>query len=72
MHFFELTNREAYEYMTQFVVNGDDKTYIEQDEARKLFKKIPRKEFNTYVTQFVKAIGDAFVNPPSEKESEGQ
>lgn len=69
MHFFELTNREAYEYMTHFCLNGSEDTYLEPEQARKLFKKIPRKEFDKYVTQFVKAIGDAFVPPPNGADS---
>jgi hypothetical protein len=69
MNFLELTNIEAYNYMTQFCLNGDDNSYLSQQDARKLFKQIPRKEFTKYVTEFIKSVGDAFVNPPSERES---
>lgn len=62
MYILEMTNKEAYDYMCQFIVNGDN-TYLSQMEARKLFKKIPRKELEDYIHKFMKAIGDAFVNP---------
>ena len=69
MHFFEMTNKQAYDYMLKFCVNGNGE-YMTVDEARKEFKKIPRKEFGTHVSAFIKAIGEAFVNPPSGADSE--
>lgn len=62
MHFMELTNKQAYEYMTQFVVNENGE-YLSQDEARKLFKQVKRKDFTDYVVQFIKAVGESFVPP---------
>lgn len=69
MHFLELNNKEMYEYMCQFVVNGND-SYLSVEDARKKFKTIPRKEFQAYITQFMKAVGEAFVNPPNGAVSE--
>lgn len=68
MYFLQLTNKEAYDYMCHFVMNGED-TYLSVEDARKKFKSIPRKEFQKYINQFMKAVGDAFVNPPSGAES---
>lgn len=62
--YFQLTNKEAYDYMCNFVMNGTG-VYLTIDESRAKFKKIPQKEFNGYITQFMKAVSDAFVNPPS-------
>ena len=69
MHFFEMTNKQAYDYMLKFCVkeNGE---YMTVDEARKEFKRIPRKESGAHVSAFIKAIGEAFVNPPSGADSE--
>jgi hypothetical protein len=71
IHFFELTNRIAYDYMVQFVSDGNG-SYLSVDDARKKFKTIPRKELSNYIVKFVKAIGDAFVNPPNGAELEDQ
>lgn len=71
MHFGELTRKEAYDYMTQFVV--DEKgNYIAQEDARKLFKKVSAKELPDYITQFYKAINGAFVNPTNGATSDEQ
>lgn len=64
MNFLELSNKEAYDYMVQFVVDENGEL-ISSTDARKLFKKIPRKELSGYIVSFLKAVGDAFVNPPS-------
>jgi len=50
--------------MVQFVVD-DQGAYLSTLDARKLFKKIPRKELGDYIVSFLKAVGNAFVNPPS-------
>lgn len=68
MHILELTKKEAYDYMVQFVVD-ENGNYIPIPEARKLFKKVKSKELGTYVNQFLKAVGDAFVNPTNGAES---
>lgn len=71
MHLSELTNRDAYNYITQFVSDGNG-TYLSQEEARKLFKNVPRKDFEKYVTQFFNSLRDAFVNPQNKRDLEGQ
>lgn len=71
MHFSELTRKEVYDYMVKFCKNGND-TYLSDIEARKLFKTIPSKDLGTYITQFFKAVSEAFVNPRSEGTLEGQ
>lgn len=71
MHFGEMTRKEVYDYMVQFVTNGND-AYLPVEEARKLFKKVPSKELSNYITQFFKAVSDAFVNPPNGATSDGQ
>lgn len=71
MYFLEMTNKEVYDYMCHFVMNGDN-SYLSKEEARKKFKTIPRKEFDIYIQKFMKAVGDAFVNPPSGAVSDDQ
>lgn len=71
MHFAEMSKKEVYDYMVQFVLNGDN-SYLPVEEARKLFKKIPAKELNSHITQFFKAVSEAFVSPQSAGTSEGQ
>ena len=61
---FESTDKEVYLKMCEFVV-GEDSQYIGVDAARKLFKGIPRKELSTYIMDFLRAIGEAFVSPTS-------
>jgi N-dimethylarginine dimethylaminohydrolase len=69
MYFLQITNKEAYDYMCNFVMNGEN-TYLSVDEARKKFKSIPRKEFQIYISKFMKAVGDAFVNPTNGADSD--
>lgn len=71
MNFLQITNKEAYDYMCQFVQNGTG-TYLSTKEARAKFKRIARKEFQSYVDAFIKAVGEAYVNPPSGAESDGR
>jgi len=61
---FESTDREVYLKMCDFVVN-DIGEYVGIEEARKLFKGVPRKELSKYILDFIKAIGEAFVPPTS-------
>lgn len=67
--YFQLTDKECYDYMCNFVMNGTG-VYLSVEEARKKFKKIPFKEFNGYATQFMKAVENAFVPPPNGEESD--
>ena len=64
MNFMELSRKEAYDYLVQFVVNEQGEP-LPVSEARALFKKVPRKELDDYIMKFLKAVGDAFVNPPN-------
>lgn len=63
-HLNELKASEIYDYLCQFVI-GADGEYLPAEEARKLFKKIPRGQFSDYISAFYRAITDAFVNPTS-------
>jgi len=59
---FESTDKEVYLKMCEFVVDENGE-YIGVDAARKLFNKIPGEELSTYIMDFLKAIGEAFVPP---------
>lgn len=61
-HFAELSDGKRYHYLCQFVVN-DKGEYMDEKDARKLFKDIPRTELLEYFSRFTDAINDAFVNP---------
>lgn len=61
---FQGTDSEVYLKMCLFVVN-DKGEYVGEKEARKMFKGIPRKELAGYINDFLKAINEAFVSPPS-------
>jgi N-dimethylarginine dimethylaminohydrolase len=69
MYFLNITKKEAYDYMCNFVMNGEN-TYLSIEDAKKRFKKIPSKELNTYVSKFLKAVNDAFVNPTKGADSD--
>ena len=56
---------EIYNKMLLFVVDENDQ-YLEEKEARKLFKSIPKKEWIDCIAQFTKSINEAFVNPTKE------
>lgn len=61
-HFSDLTNLELYEVMLKFVVDENEQPLPIED-ARKLFKGVKKSEWLDYVTAFMKAINEAFVNP---------
>jgi hypothetical protein len=63
-NFNDLSHVEIYEKMLNFVVD-DEGNPIDIEQAKKLFKKIKKKEWPEYVTAFMKAITEAFVNPTS-------
>ena len=69
MNLGTITKKELYDYMTQFVLNGSDDTYLSQQDARKLFKKIPAKELSSYIVEFFTVVNNAFVNPTNGAES---
>lgn len=62
LNFSQLTNKEMYELMLNFVVDEKDEP-IEENKARKLFLKVPPNEWLDYIETFAKAITSAFVNP---------
>lgn len=62
MNFYELTQKELYNLMLQFVVNEQEE-YVSVEDARKLFKTVKKEEWGDYVSQFHSAITNAFVNP---------
>lgn len=50
--------------MLLFVVD-DENQPVGVEAAKKLFRKVPKKEWDSYVSAFYKAIGEAFVSPTS-------
>jgi len=63
-NFSKLSNAEMYEKMLLFVVDDNGEPVTVED-ARKLFKKVPKKEWADYVANFFTAVKDAFVSPTS-------
>ncbi len=61
-HYCEMSNKDMYEFMTNFLVDENGE-YLTPEQARKVFKKLPKGEWPEYVAQFRKAVGDAFVSP---------
>ncbi len=64
-YLLDCTDKEVYDKMLEFVVDDEGK-YVGRDRARKLFKNVPRGELGSYIREFVKGIGDAFVNPTND------
>jgi len=63
-NFSEMTNKEIYDKMLLFVVDENEQP-VTVERARQMFKEVPKKEWLEYVSQFMAAIKDAFVNPTS-------
>ena len=63
-YYWELTNSEMYEKMLHFVVD-EEGNEVSHEQARKLFKKIPKKEWQKYLDTFYTLVCDAFVSPTS-------
>ena len=63
-NFEKLSQKEVYEKLLLFVTDEDGKE-LSVDEARAVFKGIPKAEWLAVVTDFVKAVNNAFVNPTS-------
>jgi len=61
-NFDKLSQKEVYEKLLLFVTDEEGKE-LSVDEARAVFKSIPKAEWLEVVTEFVKAVNDAFVNP---------
>lgn len=58
----DMSNKDVYDKMIHFVVDENGE-YLSVDDARKLFKKIPKKEWNQHVSNFYQSITEAFVSP---------
>lgn len=63
-HFGEMSNSELYSIMLKFVVDENEQP-VSVEDARKMFKGVKKSEWLGYVTAFMKAINEAFVNPTS-------
>ena len=62
INFESLSNVDIYEKMLCFLANSEGEI-VAKEEARKVFKKIPKKQWSECQELFIKAINDAFVNP---------
>ena len=63
-NFGELTQAEIYNKMLQFVVDENDQP-VTVEQARAMFKGVPKAEWGEYITSFITAVKDAYVNPTS-------
>jgi hypothetical protein len=63
-NFDKMPQKEVYGLMLQFVADEAGNALSIED-ARKQFKKVPKSEWIECISDFVKAIEDAFVNPTS-------
>lgn len=61
-NFEKLTQTDMYNYLLKFVEDENGKP-LPEEEARALFKNIPRSEWLEYLTNFITGMRDAFVNP---------
>lgn len=61
-NFEKIPQRELYAKMLNFVVD-DDGNPVGIDQARELFKKVPKSEWMEYVNEFAQSVKEAFVNP---------
>lgn len=58
----DMTNKDVYDKMLHFVVDANGQA-VSVDEARALFRKIPKKDWPVYIGKFYQAVADAFVSP---------
>jgi hypothetical protein len=61
-NFDKLSQKEVYDKLLLFVTDEDGKE-LSVDEARAIFKSVPKAEWLEVVTAFIKAVNEAFVNP---------
>ena len=61
-NFDKLLQKEVYEKLLLFVTD-EEGNELSVEDARAVFKTIPKVEWIEVVTEFVKAVNDAFVNP---------
>jgi hypothetical protein len=59
-----LSHFDLYNKIVCFVVDENGQ-YVTVEQAREMFRQVPKKEWGGIVADFVKAVGDAFVNPTS-------
>ena len=64
LNFNGMATTDIYKKMLLFVVDENDQ-FMEEKQARKLFKAIPKKEWFECVAEFIKSVNEAFVNPTS-------
>ena len=63
-NFGSLTQKEIYDKMLLFVVD-DNEQPVTVEQAREMFKTVPKREWSEHVGAFITAVRDAFVNPTS-------
>jgi len=61
-NFDKLSQKEVYEKLLLFVTD-EEGNELSVEDARAVFKSVPKAEWLAVVTEFVKAVNDAFVNP---------
>lgn len=61
-NFDKLSQKEVYEKLLLFVTD-EEGNELSVEDARAVFKSVPKAEWLEVVTEFVKAVNDAFVNP---------
>jgi len=61
-NFDKLSQKEVYEKLLLFVTD-EEGNELSVEDARAVFKSIPKGEWLEVVTEFIKAVNDAFVNP---------
>jgi hypothetical protein len=61
-NFDAMPQNEIYQKMLLFVVDENNEP-VGIDKARELFKEVKKSEWLDYLTQFIKAVREAFVNP---------
>lgn len=61
-NFSDMSQKELYDKMLLFVADEDGNP-VTAEQARAMFKGVPKKEWLEYITAFMMAIKDAFVDP---------
>jgi hypothetical protein len=61
-NFDKLSQKEVYEKLLLFVTD-EEGNELSVEDARAVFKSVPKAEWLEVVTEFIKAVNDAFVNP---------
>ena len=63
-NFNTMSNAEMYNKMILFVTD-DEGNEVSLEQARVMFKTVPKSEWPQYVLEFIKSVRDAFVSPTS-------